>query len=72
MVVKPAGMVVHPAPGHHSGTLVNALLHHVGGSAIEVAEGEEDDVADGLDDEALGGGGASPSSTPCRLRRGTP
>lgn len=25
---KPAGMVVHPAPGHHSGTLVNALLHH--------------------------------------------
>jgi 23S rRNA pseudouridine1911/1915/1917 synthase len=26
---KPAGMVVHPAPGHRSGTLVNALLHHV-------------------------------------------
>ena len=25
---KPAGMVVHPAPGHYSGTLVNALLHH--------------------------------------------
>lgn len=25
---KPAGMVVHPAPGHSSGTLVNALLHH--------------------------------------------
>jgi len=25
---KPAGMVVHPAPGHPSGTLVNALLHH--------------------------------------------
>jgi 23S rRNA pseudouridine1911/1915/1917 synthase len=25
---KPAGMVVHPAPGHRSGTLVNALLHH--------------------------------------------
>lgn len=25
---KPAGMVVHPAPGHHSGTLVNALLAH--------------------------------------------
>lgn len=25
---KPAGMVVHPAPGHVSGTLVNALLHH--------------------------------------------
>ncbi len=27
-VDKPAGMVVHPAPGHHSGTLVNALLGH--------------------------------------------
>ncbi len=25
---KPAGLVVHPAPGHHSGTLVNALLSH--------------------------------------------
>lgn len=29
VVDKPAGMVVHPAPGHPSGTLVNALLHHV-------------------------------------------
>ena len=28
VVDKPAGMVVHPAPGHHSGTLVNALLAH--------------------------------------------
>ena len=26
---KPAGIVVHPAPGHWSGTLVNALLHHL-------------------------------------------
>ena len=26
---KPAGLVVHPAAGHASGTLVNALLHHV-------------------------------------------
>lgn len=26
---KPAGLVVHPAPGHWSGTLVNALLHHL-------------------------------------------
>jgi len=25
---KPAGLVVHPAPGHADGTLVNALLHH--------------------------------------------
>jgi 23S rRNA pseudouridine1911/1915/1917 synthase len=30
VIDKPAGMVVHPAPGHPSGTLVNALLHHCG------------------------------------------
>jgi len=29
VIDKPAGMVVHPAAGHPSGTLVNALLHHV-------------------------------------------
>ncbi|MFC1629432.1 pseudouridine synthase [Gemmatimonadota bacterium] len=28
VVNKPAGLVVHPAPGHHSGTLINALLYH--------------------------------------------
>lgn len=28
VVNKPRGMVVHPAPGHISGTLVNALMHH--------------------------------------------
>jgi len=29
VVNKPAGMVVHPAPGHRSGTMVNALMYHV-------------------------------------------
>lgn len=29
VINKPAGMVVHPAPGHHQGTLVNALLHYL-------------------------------------------
>ena len=28
VVNKPTGMVVHPAPGHHHGTLVNGLLYH--------------------------------------------
>lgn len=32
VVNKPKGMVVHPAPGNYSGTLVNALLHHCGDS----------------------------------------
>jgi 23S rRNA pseudouridine1911/1915/1917 synthase len=35
VVDKPAGLVVHPAPGHRSGTLVNALLAH----SPELAEG---------------------------------
>lgn len=29
VIDKPASLVVHPAPGHRTGTLVNALLHHV-------------------------------------------
>lgn len=29
VVNKPAGLVVHPAPGHRTGTMVNALLHHM-------------------------------------------
>ncbi|MCI9121814.1 MAG: RluA family pseudouridine synthase [Oscillibacter sp.] len=32
VVNKPAGLVVHPAPGHPDGTLVNALLYHCGGT----------------------------------------
>ena len=31
VVNKPKGMVVHPAPGNYSGTLVNALMYHCGG-----------------------------------------
>ena len=31
VVNKPSGMVVHPAPGHPDGTLVNALLYHCAG-----------------------------------------
>lgn len=32
VVNKPKGMVVHPAPGHYAGTLVNALMYHCKGS----------------------------------------
>jgi 23S rRNA pseudouridine1911/1915/1917 synthase len=32
VVDKPAGLVVHPAAGNRDGTMVNALLHHCGGS----------------------------------------
>lgn len=30
IINKPAGLVVHPAPGHYTGTLVNAILYHCG------------------------------------------
>ena len=32
VVNKPTGMVVHPAPGHYSGTLVNAVMYHCRGN----------------------------------------
>lgn len=50
VVNKSAGMVVHPAHGHRSGTLVNALLHHVGSGPISVDEEDEE----ALDDDDLG------------------
>ena len=34
-----AGMVVHPSPGHYTGTLVNALLHHCQLPAMQVVIG---------------------------------
>lgn len=45
---KAAGMVVHPAYGNLTGTLVNALLHHVGGQAITAVD------LDDLDGEEVG------------------
>lgn len=66
VVNKPAGMVVHPAYGHRSGTLVHALLHHVGGGPIHVDSGEEgedgseDDDADLEDVSGLSSLNASP------------
>lgn len=48
VVNKPAGMVVHPAYGNRTGTLVNALLHHVGGGTLTLEEDED------LEDEDVG------------------
>lgn len=36
IINKPQGMVVHPAPGHYSGTLVNALLYHCAGRLSDI------------------------------------
>lgn len=44
IVNKPAGMVVHPGIGNHSGTMVNALLHHLGkDSDLPLKEGNRMD-----------------------------
>ncbi len=48
VVNKPAGMVVHPAYGNRTGTLVNALLYHVGGSTVAVSDIEDTDEDTGL------------------------
>ncbi len=51
VVNKPAGMVVHPAYGNRTGTLVNALLYHVGGGVLSI---EDLDDADEEADEDVG------------------
>ncbi len=48
VVNKAAGMVVHPAYGNRDGTLVNALLHHVGASAVSLDEEANEDEDAGL------------------------
>ncbi len=43
VIDKPAGMVVHPGIGNHSGTLVNALIHHMGNDTLPIKEGNRMD-----------------------------
>ena len=54
VVNKPAGMVVHPAPGTPSGTLVNALLHHCGDSLSGVGGAKRPGVVHRIDKETSG------------------
>lgn len=51
-VDKPAGMVVHPAPGNRSGTLVNALLHR--GLVTGGGSGDRPGIVHRLDKETSG------------------
>jgi 23S rRNA pseudouridine1911/1915/1917 synthase len=52
VVDKPAGMVVHPAPGHQRGTLANALLAHVPG--ISVGGSQRPGIVHRLDKDTSG------------------
>jgi 23S rRNA pseudouridine1911/1915/1917 synthase len=57
VIDKPAGLVVHPAPGHWSGTLVNALLHHFarpGGTLSSIGGKERPGLVHRLDKETSG------------------
>ena len=54
VVEKPAGMVVHPAPGSWSGTLVNALLHHFGGDLSGIGGEKRPGIVHRIDKETSG------------------
>lgn len=54
VINKPKGMVVHPAPGHESGTLVNALLHHCGDSLSGIGGVKRPGIVHRLDKDTSG------------------
>lgn len=54
VVDKPAGMVVHPAPGAETGTLVNALLHHCGDSLSGIGGVERPGIVHRIDKDTSG------------------
>jgi len=54
VVNKPAGMVVHPAPGSPSGTLVNALLHHCGDSLSGIGGVKRPGIVHRIDKDTSG------------------
>lgn len=54
VINKPAGMVVHPAPGSPNGTLVNALLHHCGDALSGVGGVKRPGIVHRIDKETSG------------------
>jgi 23S rRNA pseudouridine1911/1915/1917 synthase len=54
VINKPAGMVVHPAPGNTGGTLVNALLAHCGPGIAEVGSNRRPGIVHRLDKDTSG------------------
>jgi 23S rRNA pseudouridine1911/1915/1917 synthase len=54
VIDKPAGLVVHPAPGHGSGTLVNALIAHCGDSLSGIGGVKRPGIVHRLDKETSG------------------
>ncbi|MGY2052508.1 RluA family pseudouridine synthase [Methylobacterium sp. JK268] len=54
VIDKPPGLVVHPAPGHHSGTLVNALIAHCGTSLSGIGGVRRPGIVHRLDKDTSG------------------
>ena len=54
VVNKPTGLVVHPAPGHPDGTLVNALLHHCGNSLSGIGGEKRPGIVHRIDRDTSG------------------
>ncbi|RED53636.1 RluA family pseudouridine synthase [Aestuariispira insulae] len=54
VVDKPAGMVVHPAPGNEDGTLVNAILHHCGDSLLGIGGVKRPGIVHRIDKDTSG------------------
>ena len=54
VIDKPAGLVVHPAPGHDSGTLVNALISHCGDSLSGIGGVKRPGIVHRLDKDTSG------------------
>jgi 23S rRNA pseudouridine1911/1915/1917 synthase len=54
VIDKPAGLVVHPAPGHASGTLVNALIRHCGASLSGIGGVRRPGIVHRLDKDTSG------------------
>ncbi|MBO5127598.1 MAG: RluA family pseudouridine synthase, partial [Clostridia bacterium] len=54
IVNKPCGMVVHPAPGHSSGTLVNALMYHCGDSLSGIGGVQRPGIVHRIDRDTSG------------------
>ena len=54
VVNKPRGLVVHPAPGHPDGTLVNALLFHCGDSLSGVSGEKRPGIVHRIDKDTSG------------------
>ena len=54
VVNKPRGLVVHPAPGHPDGTLVNALLHHCGDSLSGIGGEKRPGIVHRIDKDTSG------------------